>query len=140
MKDVRWPVRSPIVAKTRSNCAGLGIGHAGLFRLREIRHHAPSTEVHAVALETRDVAGVIEVEFGGRNVIDGVLVVALAHRVLVPGPLRALELALGGLDGDLREVRLLLAGEELAADLDFLVLQRGVQAVEGGLFSLVFVA
>src|SRR6185295_16238503 len=94
---------------------------------------------HAVALETGRVAGVFEIEFGGGDVIDGALVVSLTHCTLIPGPLRALELAFRCSDGHLGQIRLLLAGEQLATDLDLLARQRGVETVEGGMLTLILV-
>src|SRR6185312_13310092 len=77
-------------------------------------------ERQAVALQAGAVTRVRVVQLRGGDVVDGAPVVALGNDVLVPGPLRALQFALGGLDGDLRQVGLLLAGEDLAADLDLL--------------------
>ena len=51
-------------------------------------------EREAVAFEVRGIAGMIEVELGGVDIVDRALVVALADHALVPGPLRALQFAL----------------------------------------------
>ena len=86
-------------------------------------------EHHAVALETGGFARMVEIQFRGGDFVFGMLIVALAHGVDVPGPLGPFHLALGGLDGHLRQIGLLLACQKLAADLDFLARQRGVQTV-----------
>jgi hypothetical protein len=82
---------------------------------------------------------VIEVELRGRDVVDGALVVPFAHGFLVPGPLRPLQFTLRCLDGYLRQIGLLLAGEDLAPDLDLLPRQCGIEAVERCALALEFV-
>ena len=57
----------------------------------------------------------------------------------VPGILRALEFALGGRDGDFRQIAVLAALEDRPPDFDGLLIERGVGAREAGAFAIVFV-
>src|SRR4029077_1644386 len=97
-------------------------------------------ERQALALEAGGVARVLEIELRGGDVVDRALEVALADRLLIPRPLRALQFPLRRIDGDLGEIGLLLARHDLAADLDLLAGEGGVEAVERGALALVLAA
>ena len=71
--------------------------------------------------------------------ILGGLEIALGDRALVKSPLRALVLALGGADLHVGEVGCFLGRKLLAADLDRLALQRGVEALERRALALEFI-
>jgi len=79
---------------------------------------------------------VLEIQLRGLHFIDGTGVVPLADDALIPRPLRALQLTFRGVDRHLGKVGMLLAREDLPADLDLLTRELGIDAVERRLLAL----
>ena len=99
----------------------------------------PQVEVEALLLEACSLARVLVGEPCGFALILGATEIPLGDCALVPGPLRALELALRSADLHVREVRLLLGAQFLAPDLDALPAKRRVEALERRVLALVFI-
>ena len=76
----------------------------------------------------------------GRCIVARLLVVALADQLLAPRILGAAQLALGGLDRDVREVARLLIGGQLPARVDPLPLHGDFETGERRLLALQLVA
>src|SRR5688500_17894501 len=96
-------------------------------------------EVEALLLEACGFARVLVGELCGFPLILSATEIPLGDCALVPGPLRALELALRGADLHVREVCLLFGAQFLAPDFDALPAKRRVEALERRTLALVFV-